>query len=129
VTPEAIVERIARMADPYKSSEPFDSEQTWARLIRECRAALSPARRRVRARLFAHQSPEFTRAMLRIEDASAEELRTFARDIVDLLWGEGEASSKHEPRRLNFDKEREGETIEQVVSALSHRAFHPFPRD
>ncbi len=129
MTPEEIVERIARMTDPYKPSEPFDSEQTLARLVRECRAVLSPARRRVRARLFAHQSPEFTRAMLRIEDASAEELRIFARDIVDLLWGEGEASSKHEPRRLDFDKEWEAETIEEVAFALSHRTFYPFPKD
>jgi hypothetical protein len=126
VTPEEIVERVARMTDPYKSSEPFDSEQTLARLIRECRAVVSPARRRVRARLFAHQSPEFPRAMLRIEDASAEELRIFVRDVVDLFWGEGEASSKHESRRLDFDKEWEGETIEEVAAALSRRPFHPF---
>jgi len=128
VTPEEIVGRIARMTDPYKSSEPFDSEQTLARLIHECRGALSRRRRRNQARLYARQSQEFTRAMLRIEDASAEELRGFARDVVDLLWGEGAASSKQEPRRLDFDKEWEGDTIEEVAFALSRSGFHPFPR-
>ena len=128
MTPEEIVERVARMSDPYKSSEPFDSEQTLARLIHECRVALNPRRRRSQARLYAYQSPEFTRAMLVIEDASAEELRIFARDIVDLLWGEGEASSRHEPRWLDFDKEWEAETIEEVAFAFPHRSFYPFPR-
>ena len=50
-------------------------------------------------------------------------------EIVDLLWGEGEASSKREPRRLDFEKEWEGETIEEVAFALSHRALYPFPED
>jgi len=128
VTPEEIVERMARMTDPYKSSEPFDSEQALARLIHECRSALSSRRRCRQARLYAHQSQEFTRAMLLIEDASAEELLAFARDVVDLLWGEGAASSKQVPRRLDFDKEWEVDTIEEVALALSRRAFYPFPR-
>ena len=38
MTPEETVERIARMTDPYNSSEPFDSEQTLARLVQECRS-------------------------------------------------------------------------------------------
>ncbi len=126
MTPEEIVDRIARMTHPYKSPEPFDSEQTLARLIQECRVALSPRHRRLRARVFAHQSPEFTRAMLRIGDASAEDLRGFVQDVVDLLWGEGEASSKREPRRLDFDKEWEAETIEEIVLALSRRKLFPF---
>lgn len=129
MTPEEIVDRIARMSDPYESSEPLDSEQALASLIRDCRDALSPSRRRLRARVFARQSPGFTRAMLRIEAASAEELRGFVRDVVDLLWGEGGASSKQEPRRLNFDKEWESETIEEVAWAVSHYSFYPFSSD
>ncbi len=126
MTPEEIVDRIARMTHPCKSPEPFDSEQTLARLMQECRVALSPRHCRLRARAFAHQSPEFTRAMLRIGDASAEDPRGFVQDVVDLLWGEGEASSKREPRRLDFDKEWEAETIEEIVLALSRRKLFPF---
>lgn len=128
MTPEEIVERMALMSDPYSSSEPLDSEQALASLIQECRAALSPSGRRLRARVFAHQSPEYTRAMLRIEAASAEDLRGFVQDVVDLLWGEGAASSKREPRRLDFDKEWEAETLEEVVFALSSRNLYPFPK-
>lgn len=129
MTPEEIVERIARMSDPFESSEPLDSEQTLASLIQVCRDALSPNGRRLRARAFSHQSPGFTRAMLRIEAASAEELRGFVRDVVDLLWGEGAASSQQEPRRLDFDKEWEGGTIDEVAFALSQRGIYPFPKE
>lgn len=87
-----------------------------------------PIVRRRAGRAFTHQSPEFTTAMRLIEDASAEELREFARDVTDLLWGDGEATSKHEPRWLNFDKGWEVETIEEVALALSHRGFYPFPK-
>jgi hypothetical protein len=77
--------------------------------------------------VFAHQTADFTRAMLRIEDASAEDLRGFVREVIDLLWGEGAASSKREPRRLDFDKQWEVETIEEVAAAVSRRSFYPFP--
>ena len=53
MTAEEIVDRIARMTDPYKSSDPYDSEETLTRLIRECRAALSPRLRRRQARMYA----------------------------------------------------------------------------
>jgi hypothetical protein len=76
--------------------------------------------------VYDHESLAFTRAMLRIQNAPAEDLRGFARDVVDLLWGVGSVESKRDPRRLDFDKEWEGDTIEEVARLLSRGSFDPF---
>ena len=127
MTPEEIVDRIARMTDPYKSSDPYDSEETLTRLIRESRRALSPRLRRQQARMYPHERTTFTRAMLRIQDAPTDDVRLFVMEIIDLLWGDGSATSNRKPRQLNFDKEWAGDTIEEVAHALSRRPFYPFP--
>ena len=119
MTPEEIVERIARMTNPNKSSEPLDSEQALVRLIQECRGALSPRLTRQRARMYEHETAAYMHEMLRIERARAEDVRAFARDIVDILWGVGSGGSKRDPRRLDFGKEWDVEAIEEVALALS----------
>lgn len=124
-----IVEELAATPHPDVARDPDESLAVLERLIREARAALSPSRRRGPAQVFAHQSPASTRAMLLIGNAPAEELRGFVQDLVDLLRGEGEAGSKREARRLNFDKEWEGGTIDEVAFALSEHSFYPFPRE
>jgi len=129
MTTEQIVERIAGMSDPRKSSDPHDAQDTLARLIRESRQVRSPRLRRQQARMYLHERVAFTRAMLRIRDASADEFRLFVMDIVDLLWGDGFATTRRDPRRLNFDKEWTSETIEEIVHALARRSLYPFRED
>lgn len=128
MAPEEITRMIAGLIDPKKSTDPLDSDETLTRLIQICRAVLSPLARGRKARIYAHERLAFTRAMLLIQDASGDELKAFAMDIVDLLWGEGSAASGREARRLDFDKEWEGDTIEEVAFALSRRTFYPFRR-
>lgn len=105
MTPEDIVVRIAAMGDPYRSAEPFDAEQTLARLIRDSRRVVSPRHARQRARTYAHETPGYMSEMLRIERAPGNDVRRFARAVVDVLWGVGSGSSRRDPRRLDFDKE------------------------
>ncbi len=129
MTPEEIVDLIARMTDPHRSSDPGDSEETLTRLIRESRAAVSPRRRRREARLYRHESPTFTRAMLLIQDAPAHELRSFVMGVVDRLWGEGPGTLKRKARQLDFDREWDCPDLLSEISRDIHaRTFCPFPR-
>lgn len=119
MTPEEIVGEIAGMTDPGRSSEPLDSEQTLARLIHESRRALRRGHTRQHARMYQHETVGYRGAMLQIERAAAEDVRRFAREILDILWGVGSAGSERDPRRLDLDKERGVESIEEVALALS----------
>ena len=126
MTTEEIVASIARMSIPNGRFDAHDSDQVLARLILEARRAVSAGRRRKRAQVYAHQRAAFARSMLLVEDAPADELRDFAADIIDLLWGAGSAESRRHARSLDVDKEWEVETVEEVAFALSRCSFYPF---
>lgn len=127
MTPEEIVGQLAGMTDPYESSDPFDSDESLARLIREARKASSPRARRRASRVYLRQRADFTRAMLRVLDAPADHVRDFVMETIDLLWGVGSVTRRRGARRLDFEKVWEVETIEEVALALSQSSFSPFP--
>ena len=129
MTPEEIVGMLSRMTEPSHSFDPDDSAATLRRLIREARVALSPSYRLREARIYGRENRDFSRAMLLVQDAPAEELRRFTRFVVDLLWGEGEVTNRRGARRLEFDKEWESpEYLSEIAEAISQTSFYPFAK-
>lgn len=129
MTPEEIVEQLSRMSDPRRTSDPDDAVQTLTRLIRESRAALSSRRLRREARMYLRETRAFADVMIRIQEAPADELRSLAMFVTDLLWGEGEVTAARGVRRLDFDKEWDcPRFLGEIAEAVSHRSFYPFPK-
>ena len=79
--------------------------------------------------MYLRERVAFTRAMLLIQDAPADELRGFVRFVVDLLWGEGEVTAKRGARRLDFDKEWDcPDDLSEIAIAVFESSFNPFPK-
>lgn len=76
---------------------------------------------------YSHQSAAFSRAMKRIEQAPAREVRAFAKFAIDVMWGLGEGTKAKSPRRLDFEKEWDCAGILSDFSTEIHaRSFNPF---
>ena len=125
-TPHEIVEELAATPHPDVARDPDESLAVLERLIDEARLFVRGGNGRRRVRTYAHEDPGFSRAMKLIDDAPGEELRLFAMEVTDLLWGEGVGTTRRDRRHLTFDKEWDSDTIEEVAHALSRYSLYPF---
>ena len=79
--------------------------------------------------MYLREKVGFTRAMLLIQDAPADELRGLVRFVVDLLWGEGEVTAQRGARRLERDKEWDcRDDLSEIAIAICESSFNPFPK-
>jgi len=78
--------------------------------------------------MYLRETRAFTDVTLRIQKAPADELRSLAMFVIDILWGEGEVTAARGARRLESDKEWDCPGfLGEIAEAISYRSFHPFP--
>lgn len=128
-TPEDIVAELADVPHPDVARDPDESLAVLERLINEARASLRIIQDRGGLPTYQHEAANYSRAMNSVDEAPVSELRTFAKVVVDQLWGVGTGTSEERARRLERDREWEGFGIlAQIAAAISVRSFAPFKK-